>query len=76
MGRRARHKRIYRLLRAEGISKKKATRAADRLARDPDARLTHSKLAALGGKAKALSGRRPKLRRPAHNDETRLHPSA
>jgi hypothetical protein len=65
MGKRARRERIYRLLRAEGISKKKASRAADRLARDPSAKSSHSKLAALGDKAKALGVHRPKLHRQA-----------
>jgi hypothetical protein len=63
MGKRARRERIYRLLRAEGIPKKKANRAADRLARDSSAKSSHSKLAALGDKAKALGAHRPKLRR-------------
>ena len=62
MAKQARRKRIYRLLRSEGISKKKASAAAARLARNPTAKRRTSKLAALGRKAKALELRRPTLR--------------
>jgi hypothetical protein len=67
MAKRARRKRIYRLLRAEGISKKKADAAAKRLARNPTAKPSASRLAALGRKAKAIDIHRPTLRhRAAH----------
>ena len=67
MANRTRRKRIYRLLRDEGISKKKANAAAKRLARNPTAKPGASRLAALGGKVKAIDIHRPKLRhRAAH----------
>jgi hypothetical protein len=65
MGKRARRERIYRLLRAEGISKKKARRAAKRLDRDASAKTARSKLAALGARAKAVRVHRPNLHRQA-----------
>jgi hypothetical protein len=62
MAKRARRKRIYRLLRAEGISKKKAMAAAKRLARNPTAKPRTSKLGTLARKAKTLEVHRPNLR--------------
>jgi hypothetical protein len=63
MAKRTRRKRIYRLLRTEGISKKKAAAAAKRLARNPTAKPRFSTLAALGNKAKSLDLHSAKLRR-------------
>jgi hypothetical protein len=65
MAKRTRRKRIYRLLRAEGISKKKAASAAHRLARNPTAKPRTSKLAVLGRKAKSFEVHRPTLRHRA-----------
>ena len=64
MAKRTRRKRIYRLLRTEGISKKKAMAAAKRLARNPTAKPSTSKLAALGRKARSFDVHRPKVHLP------------
>jgi hypothetical protein len=61
MGKRARRKRIYRMLRAEGISKRKSTAAAKRLARNLTTRSAKSRRARLGRAAKTISLHRPSL---------------
>jgi hypothetical protein len=63
-GKRERRKRIYRLLREEGVSKKKSARAAKRLARSPGPKSSkNSRLSALGTKAKTIAAHRPTLHR-------------